>query len=307
MARSRTGGTTGLLSGKLGDIIYQITRNSDGSFRQSMTSNPETRENPNTDEQARARLTMATMERAMFTFRPIMGTGFENVAEGTNQVSKFSQINYNFYKGLIDEAWNSGTPHLVRLDLPLKGQSVPKDGEFIISQGSLRPIVGFDGSRGGGSNVHFQFKMVQLNNYRTLKDALWETRVYIGDQIAGLLFGIGSTPSKSALVWFVMYTDRDLSPATIITKQNWRNIIRFNSNVPINTFWNESDNCIYVSAEHLEQYGISNWGCVGWRRRNVVRNKVCYSNQQMVMSRPNPWSTWGWKDVSDVKNSWLEL
>lgn len=306
MARSRTGGTKSLLSGKLGDVIYQITRNADGSFRQSMQANPESRVNNNTEEQARARLTMATIERAMFTFAPIMGSGFEGVDAGTNNVSKFSEVNYNFFKSAIENAWVNNIQHNVKLDLPTKGYKFAKDGEFIISQGSLRPIVGFNGSRGGGSNVRFSWKMVELNNYNTLREALWQTGIYIGDQIACLQFGIGSSPSKSALVWFVMYTDRELRPDTIITKNNWRNILKFNSNVPINTLYDEATQAIYVQAEHLEQYGISNWGCTGWRRRNVVRGKVCYSNQSMRSSYPNPWHQWGWKDIDDVKSSWIE-
>lgn len=106
MARSRIGGSSGLLSGKVGDVIYSITRNADGSYRQQLGINPESRFNPNTDAQARARMTMGLIERAMFTYVDFMGTGFEGVDLGTNSVSRFSELNYNAIKYEIEEYWN---------------------------------------------------------------------------------------------------------------------------------------------------------------------------------------------------------
>lgn len=307
MARGRVGGTHGLISGKVGDIIYSITRNPDGSYRQKVGSVPSDPTYMNTDEQARARLTMATIERAMFTFRDMMGTGFEGVDSGTNSVSKFSELNYNKFKEDIASAWALDMPDFVRCDLPLKGQAIPKDGEFIISQGTLRHFVGFNGSYGGGNRPHFNWTTIRFNNYTTLKEALWQSGVYIGDQIACFMFGKGRTPKQSMVVWWVMYTDPGLSPKTYIDESNFREYLKFNSNVQISVLYDNSDKGVHVIANDLSSYGISNWGCIGWRRRAVKGGIIRYSTQSMEYKKTDPWGREGWLSVPDVKDSWLNI
>ena len=305
MARSRVGGTKSLLSGKVGDVIYSITRNPDGTFRQGVSMNPEERDNPNTDAQARARLTMATIERAMFTFKDMMGTGFEGVDRGTNSVSKFSEVNYNYYKDMIRDAWDLDMPEYVRLNLPNKGDTIPRDGEFIIAQGSLREHLGLNGTRGWGEHVSFRYDCVSLRNYNTLKLALGESDLKIGDQLACFMFGIGSRPAQSFIVWWVMWTDAVLPPTTRIDDSNWQRIIKFNSNVPLSPYYDSTNQCVCVRATGLENYGLYRWGSVGWRRRRDDNNTVRYSNAKMKMSRTDPWSYYGWQDVPTVKPSWI--
>lgn len=305
MARSRRGGTSGLLSGKVGDVIYSVTRNPDGSLRQQISLNPEERDNPNTEEQARARLTMATIERAMFTFKDMMGSGFEGVDRGTNSVSKFSEVNYNYYKDKIIDGWVNDTPDAVRLDLPKKGDRIPRDGEFIISQGTLREFFGLSGSRGTGSNVYFDYDVVSLRNYNTLKLALGESDIKIGEQIACFHFGIGSQPAYSAIVWWLMYTDPSWPSTTRIDQTNWSRILKFKSNVPISPYYNSQDNKIHVRGEHLELYSIAKWGCLGWRRRAEINGVVRYSTQKMKSRYALPWREWDWNYVAEVKPSWL--
>ena len=305
MARSRVGGSSGKLSGKVGDVIYSITRNPDGSFKQLVSVNPAERENPNTEAQAKARLTMATIERAMFTFKDMMGTGFEGVDAGTNSVSKFSEVNVNKFKEDIAAAWDNDMYDYVRLDVPLKGNKYAKDGEFIISQGSLRKIEGITNNWSYGAHVHFNFNMVHLGNYNTLKEALWESNFYIGDQIAVFMFGRGQTPSQSFLVWFTMWTDESQPPTTIITKDNYRQFLKFKSNIPLKTRYNEQTHYIEAYAENLESYGLYGFGCIGYRRRHYKNGHFCYSTQSMKSFYNDPWTRYSWASVPDVKSSWI--
>lgn len=305
MARSRIGGSSGLLSGRVGDVIYSITRNSDGSYRQQLAYNDGIRENPNTEEQARARLTMATVERAMFTFRDLLGTGFEGVEKGNLSVSKFSEENYNLFKDDIKSAWELDMPEFVRCDLPTKGSTIPRDGEFMISKGSLRQISGFSGQAVTGNHVYLRVWVVSLANYTTLREVLWNTRIYIGDQIAGFRFGIGSNPAYSKLIWWTMWTDPGLSPNTYIDSTNFRQYLHFNSNVRFNVSYDQANNSIQLVTEDLKPFGIEDWGCRGYRRRAVKNGKICYSTQRMQERFVNPWTEYGWNDVPAVKDSWL--
>ena len=308
MARSRVGGSKGLLSGKLGDVIYHITRNSDGSFRQVVGSNPESRFNPNTDAQACARMTMGMIERAMFTYRDFMGTGFENVELGTNSVSKFSEVNYNEVRGEILAYWDMPDWTEWNYDFPKKGQTVPKDGMFIISQGSIR----WDGlvycQPATANRRYFEVECLGRGVQPTVRHWLASHNLKPGMQFVGIFFCEGTTPSRSFVAWIMLWTDENVRLDDVLTAANWRNYIKTNSNVPLNSYFSDSDGSLHLRCERLDELQVSRTGCTGRRIRMRDGAKFRYNNCQMDwVVFPTPQEAWGWKTLWDVKNSWLEI
>lgn len=306
MARSRVGGTSGMLSGRVGDVIYSITRNTDGSFRQQAAFNDGIRENPNTDAQARARLTMATVERAMFTFRDFMGTGFEGVALGTNSVSKFSEVNYNAMKYEIDEYWDEPEWPDYNYDFPRKGQGTPKDGCYIISQGSLRynNYIHLQGAYSGRD--WFGVETQDLEQPVTVRKFLGRNGLKPGMQFVGIFYCEGVTPSKSFVAWLMFWTDENVNLDAILTSSNWRKYIHTNSNVLMNAYMVNETGKLWLRCENIAQYQISRTGCSGKRLRirdgNIYRYSTC---EMMWACFPDPQTAWGWKTVGQVKNTWI--
>lgn len=307
MARSRVGGSTAKLSGKVGDVIYSITRNPDGTFRQSVSANPEERFNPNTDAQARARMTMAMIERAMFTYRDFMGTGFENVDLGTNNVSKFSELNYNTVKYDIETYWDVEDWPDWNYDFPRKGQTVPKDGCFIISQGSLRtnlklwPIGATDSRRWFGieSNV--------MVGDHTVKSFLDLNGLEPGMQYVAIFFCQGTTPSKSFVAWLMLWTDESVNLNAELNSSNWRNYLKTNSNVTTNSYFNNESGQLVHICDQLDAYNILRTGCFGQRLRIRKKERFLYNTCEMqYVTYTTPQEDWGWKTLWQVKNSWIE-
>lgn len=306
MAHSRVGGSKGLLSGKLGSVIYSITRNSDGSFRQVIGANPESRFNPNTDAQACARMTMGMIERAMFTYRDFIGTGFEGVELGTNSVSKFSEVNYNEIRDEILAYWDMPDWTEWNYDFPKKGQTVPKDGMFIISQGSIR----WDGiiyCQPATANLrYFEVDCLGRGVRPTVRHWLASHNLKPGMQFVGIFFCEGTTPSRSFIAWIMLWTDENVRLDDILTASNWRNYIKTNSNVPINSYFSDSDGSLHLRCERLDDLQISRTGCTGRRVRMRDGDKFRYNNCQMQWYVfPTPQEAWGWKTLWDVKPSWL--
>lgn len=305
MARSRVGGSKGLLSGKLGSVIYSITRNSDGSFRQVIGANPESRFNPNTDAQACARMTMGMIERAMFTFRDFMGTGFEGVDPGTNSVSKFSEVNYNEIREEILQYWDMPDWTEWNYDFPKKGQTIPKDGMFIISQGSIR----WDGLvycvPATTNRRYFEVECLSRGVQPTVRHWLASHNLKPGMQFVGIFFCEGTTPSKSFVAWIMLWTDENVRLDDVLTASNWRNYIKTNSNVPLNSYFSDSDGSLHLRCERLDDLQISRTGCTGRRVRMWDSAKFRYNNCQMQwVAFPSPQEAWGWKTLWDVKPSW---
>lgn len=306
MARSRVGGTSGKLSGRVGDVIYSITRNADGSFRQQAAFNDGIRENPNTDAQARARLTMATVERAMFTYRDFMGTGFEGVALGTNCVSKFSELNYNAMKYEIDEYWDDPEWPDYNYDFPRKGQTSPKDGCFIISQGSLRLDLHIHCLFANQAQRFFGIETTVIENPMTVRKFLWRNNLKPGMQFVGIFYCEGTTPSKSFIAWIMMWTDENVRLDDVLTSSNWRHYIHTNSNVLINGYFVNETGQLYLKCERLDEYQIKRTGCTGRRIRMRDGNMYRYNNCEMEwVAFPTPQEAWGWKTVGQVKNTWI--
>jgi len=308
MARSRVGGSKGLLSGKVGDVIYSITRNADGSFRQGIGAYPESRFNPNTDAQACARMTMGMIERAMFTYRDFMGTGFENVELGTNSVSKFSEVNYNEIREEILQYWDMPDWTEWNYDFPKKGQTVPKDGMFIISQGSIR----WDGLvycvPATTNRRYFEVECLGRGVQPTVRHWLTSHNLKQGMQFVGIFFCEGTTPSRSFVAWIMLWTDENVRLDDVITAANWRNYIKTNSNVPISAYFSDSDGSLHLRCERLDDLQVSRTGCTGRRVRMRDGAKFRYNNCMMQwVAFPDPQEAWGWKTLWDVKPSWLEI
>lgn len=307
MARSRVGGSKGLLSGKVGDVIYSITRNADGSLRQMIGANPESRFNPNTDAQACARMTMGMIERAMFTYHDFMGTGFEGVDPGTNSVSKFSEVNYNEIREEILQYWDMPDWTEWNYDFPKKGQTVPKDGMFIISQGSIR----WDGLvycvPATTSSRYFEVECLSRGVQPTVRHWLTSHNLKPGMQFVGIFFCEGTTPSKSFVAWIMLWTDENVRLDDVITASNWRNYIKTNSNVPLNSYFSDSDGSLHLRCERLDDLQVSRTGCTGRRIRIRDGAKFRYNNCMMQwVAFPTPQEAWGWKTLWDVKPSWIE-
>lgn len=305
MARSRAGGTSALLSGKLGDVIYQITRNPDGSFRQSMISNPEMRVNPNTFDQARARCTMATIERAMFTFRDFVTTGWEGVAPGTNSVSAFSKYNYDLLAEFLKQMFDDDTDYEVSWNLPKKGQTQPRGGGFRISQGSIHLRRHWLMDLGGLDNPFFRIRSYPVAIEPTLDNWLSVNGLHLGDQMVFVNFMEGVTPSKAMVIYVIVATERNTNPNTIITNSNFRKLLTLKSNMPMNVVFDNTTKVLSIEFLQGATYGLKCLSCDTVRLRREVNGRLLYNTADLFAESDDPVRDYGWQGMRTVRPSWL--
>lgn len=307
MARSRIGGSSGLLSGKIGDVIYSITRNPDGSFRQQIAQNPESRFNPNTDDQARARCTMGTIERAMFTFRDFVASGFEGVERGTLSVSEFSRVNYNELKGLLDVLWEFTDIDNYQYNLPKKGQGQPRGGTFILSQGSLTTPIVFNEQYGRLGNPVYNIWTRAIDHGVTLGEWLSINHLRPGDQIVRVFFEEGVTPSKACACYYLLATNPNVNVNTVITKQNFRSLLILQSNVPATASFNNDTRQLSFSLSNPEYLGFNGVSLTGDRLRRQDGGRILYNNCQLFQVGLFDFVEYGWQAMKTVKNSWTNI
>ena len=305
MARSRTGGSNGLLSGKLGDVIYSITRNGDGSFRQSISNNPSYRDNPNTDEQARARCTMATIERAMFTFRDFVSTGWEGIDAGTNSVSAFSRYNYNAIKDYVEYFWDMPEEFELQFNLPKKGQQQPRAGCYRLSQGSLKLRKSWHVDYALAGNPHYGVRSLAVDGQLTVKEWLEYNGLEIGDQLVFVFFEEGRTPSLARACYYIFATNANVNPNTIVRNNNFKSLFVLQSNVGGSVTFNEATNVVSYSFDDPQGLGFIGVSVDGVRLRRVIDGRIYYNNCDLFVSMHEPFETWHWQNLSQVKSSWI--
>lgn len=133
MARSTQGGTRGFIRGKVGDSLYQVTRNSEGKPIQLVRAVEDSRTNPNTEGQAIARMQMALLMGTLAQFKQIVDHSFEGVPYGQLSIAEFVRTNMPLVQEDTRNHWEGWNV----FGYPEKGVSVMRVGAFIMAKGSL--------------------------------------------------------------------------------------------------------------------------------------------------------------------------
>lgn len=305
MARSRVGGSNGLLSGKVGDVIYSITRNANGQWRQQVASVPAEPFNPNTDAQARARLTMATIERAMFTCADFVSSGWEGIENGTLAVSEFSRVNYNMIKEQIEFWWSDPEGWDEYYDLPKKGNTAPRAGTFQLSRGSVPSNMNWTQAFLRGEEIGYRLISRPSVEGCSLRTWLALNGLQVGEELTFVRFLEGTTPTKSMLTWIDLRTDVYANLDQIITRDNYKKILNLKSNIPATSYMVQGSTQIVLEYTQGARDGFRGVSMYGNRRKRIKDGVIRYNNCELIPNDAWPDYNANWQNLKQVKNSWL--
>ena len=118
---------TGIASqarGKVGNVIYYLSKNRAGKLEQTVKSYQPVVANPQSYAQALARVPVGPVQRVCSALLPIIQRGFEGTSYGEPSKSEFLSYNLKYFRGPF---------------MPKGTVSVPP-GIMMVSKGSLRPI-----------------------------------------------------------------------------------------------------------------------------------------------------------------------
>lgn len=133
MAKSKSGGTRAYLRGKIGADVYSIGRDGKGAKQQVVRSLAEVVSNPQTENQMRGRMIMATVMQAESALSPIINHSFDNVPAGQPSISEFISRNYALVKADVAAHPASGNS----FGLNKWQEKGAKDGAYILSSGKV--------------------------------------------------------------------------------------------------------------------------------------------------------------------------
>lgn len=307
MARSRIGGTRGLLRGKVGDYIYQITRNINGEFVQKIYAGNQDPLNPSTDGQICARASMACIERAMFTYYDLIYNSFRNVPAGLMSLNRFSDLNYPNVRQQFDFYYQDADWKETPYDYPRKRNTMARGGAFTISQGNLNSNINmlYYGSKNPEPYFIIQTRVPQP--HQTVLEWHRHHMLRIGDILDFAFFVDGTSPSYNFLGRIQMYCKQNQNPNQIITSSNFRTIFNINSNVLINSVYNNETGAFFILWQGSTQ---AHNKAVTLRTCKITRYKdgfYDFNNAELMPSDEVLFGDAGWNTPHDVFTNWNQI
>lgn len=137
MAVSRIGGSSGKIRGQVGDTIYQVKRNPDGTYTQYVYSKGGHTEETLTPKLQAQRMCVAMVQSIMRDLKPVAGISFQAGRNKSASLNSFSSNNIRLVQRDCKDHWDGGNlfiyPHRHRTDKEIKDLG----GNFMISSGTL--------------------------------------------------------------------------------------------------------------------------------------------------------------------------
>lgn len=141
MAVARVGGTKAKIRGQVGDQIFQVKRNSDGTYTQYTYAKGVRTEVTLTPRLQAQRMCMAIVESMMRDLKPIARISFQSAKTKNASLNSFSSFNAQLVLRDCQEHWYGNNkflfPYRNRTDVTVKDEG----GPFMLSSGTLKENI----------------------------------------------------------------------------------------------------------------------------------------------------------------------
>lgn len=172
MASGRVGGTRSKIRGQVGDIIYQVVRNADGSYTQISYGKPEDITQTITPKLQAQRMCTSMVEALMRDLRPVATISMQSAANKSKSLNAFSSYNLQLVARDCQAHWNGGNAFYYPATANVGTPAEQMGGRYMLSSGTWQ-YDGFD------AVVHLP------EPWR-----VWRTSSMFGKRFAGIRFDL---------------------------------------------------------------------------------------------------------------------
>ena len=170
MAVSRVGGSSGKLSGQVGNDIYQIRKNADGTYTQTVYQKGQRVETTFTPRLQAQRMCIGMVESLMKQLKPVVGISYQSGRNKTASANAFSAANIRLVLRDAQEHWYANNSFV----FPYFRRGYPDfsdlGGPYMMSSGTL------------------QYNLFDEVYYNEMPKAGWEPVERVNDLFNGLRF-----------------------------------------------------------------------------------------------------------------------
>lgn len=143
MASGRVGGTRSKISGQVGNIIYQIVKNADGTYSQVEYGKPESVVQTITPKLQAQRMCTCMVEALMRDLKPVGCISMQSGANKSKSLNAFSSYNLMLVGRDCKANWNGGNQFRYPATAEAGAIDTPLGGRFMLSSGTWQ-MNGFD-------------------------------------------------------------------------------------------------------------------------------------------------------------------
>lgn len=302
MGRGRVGGTRSRISGKVGNEVFLVHKNADGSYSQVVQAVPESREDVLTPEKARQRCYMSVIMSHMPLLTDFMSAAFDGVDNGTLSVQEFVRQNIRLIQDEVDGIGILGRAWWYRY----YGDNNIYPEPLLISDGSFNPRSGTYSHQRSGMNGFVDWFSDDTFKGDTLGRVFNRWNFYPGEYIV-IIFFIPKNGDVQSHYEYTRYRWKDnLDPDKLIVDYAADALFDFSGTFHVNVSWRwdvshdgnmiryASDNCPqfrYVGAFGILQFGFKD----GRRRISRCRLRSDWTSPEGDLTRhlfDDVWDSW---------------
>ena len=176
MASGRVGGTRSKIRGQVGDVVYQVVKNPDGTYTQISYGKPEDVTQTITPRLQAQRMCTSMVEALMRDLKPVACISMQTAANRSKSLNAFSSFNLQLVAQDCKTHWYNGNQFYYPTTANIGTTSEQLGGRYMLSSGTWQ-YNGFDGL------VH-----------ETQADRIWPYVSYVGKRFSGLRFRLSVNP-----------------------------------------------------------------------------------------------------------------
>lgn len=267
MARSRVGGTRGLLSGKYAQQVYTIRQSADGGYQQVISAVPEGTPSADSPTLARQRMIMSVVERAMGLFRDIVQHSYEGYSDPDLAVAEWSRENIKLVTDDVNEHWDG----LSEFSYTVRGSVGASFGRFQISKGSLTYAWFGQSAVDYRENGRGDFYTWGFNSPITVREFKEYNRFETGDYYTMVVLFRGREPYTNWVGYYrILVTDK-VADNAILTTANAMQLLEFTGNFNLDVTFNQTRSSYHFSYNTADSHRACQtlgWGFI----RSAYRN-----------------------------------
>lgn len=120
MARSKVGGSSGKLKGQVGDVVYQVKKNSDGTYTQYVYSKGERTEETITPTLQAQRMCTAMVQSIMRDLKEVWRLSWQNARTKIASLNEMSSFNLRLVLNDAHMHWYEGNKFIYPSSIPYR-------------------------------------------------------------------------------------------------------------------------------------------------------------------------------------------
>lgn len=302
MGRGRVGGTRSKISGKVGNEVYKIVYNPQGKLAQIVQAAESSRINNNTEGQARARLAMGMIERAMCALQPVITWSFEGYDRGQASANEFSRLNVPYIQADMQSHWNANSIY----DYYKKGVQLDCAGAYLVSNGSLRyswaGLSQFSLSAVGSFDL-YTWDGVPDSTFKT-----WSlyNNIQAGDTITFIGFLQPFLHEGSKLLILSMSVPSWWTDDMAVSQDTFGNLFKFSGNITPDVSWDSDNSRVHIHWQDPKNKRYTMMSHVGFIKSRWQGNKILCSRCRLSFQYPQFQNSWNNYKPSQVWSTWYQ-